>query len=152
MKTIYLILAIVLILGCKKEEIPPTTYQVINGTSGDSNSTVPYLDGTLYEIVVYQYSGGDIIQQDNIEPLPPRGGTSERIEANPTTDRIKVSFKFLPPQSLMYNDATNYRRYVVSLTILTPRNNLVIIDDNTMLSGILKSVQTFNRSLDSVSK
>lgn len=136
-----LILAAVVTLGCKKDEpepASPTTYQIVNDNEVNE-STIEFLDGTLYEIVVFAYTGDDIARQDNVDPVGPSGSKSDIIEVPDTIEKIKISFKFLPKESPYYNLSSNNRKYVVSYTFLEKgKNNQVIIDGQTMVSGELK--------------
>lgn len=145
MKNLIIILSVLLLfVSCQKEE--PTTYQVINNTTR-INSSVPFLDGSLYEVVVFLYSGSDIIDEDHIESIEPGGGKSDIIEVHEGCEKVKISFKLLPPESEFYDTEENSRIYTVSFTLITKeKNNEVIIDDNTMISsnlGVSKIKQLF---------
>ena len=68
MKKLLLIITLVsiMMLSCKKDEVETTAYRVVNNQS-KFVSSMPYLNATMYEIVVYCYKGNDIVRQDNIE-------------------------------------------------------------------------------------
>jgi len=140
-RLIPVLFAIILLLSCKKEE-EKTTYQIINNMEYDPQ-TIEYLDGTLWEVVVYCYIGSDIIRQDNIEKVLPAGGKSEMIEVEPNYEKVKVSFKLLPPQSPNYDLSANHRLYVVAYTILEKeKNNIITISGSTQVGSSLTSANT----------
>ena len=89
-----LIAASLFVIGCKKE----TTYQVFNNTTKPSSSADPYLDGSMWEVVIFEYAGNDVITQKNIDRVEV-GKKSQIFTAHEKAEKIKVSFKFLPPQS-----------------------------------------------------
>jgi len=133
-KVLFLFLALILVSSCRKEETP-TTYQIINNVTKTTTSD-PYLDGSMYEVVVYHYLGSDIIKQDDIDKISSGGGKSELIEAPGKSEKIKISFKFLPPQSSNYNLSSNVRKYIVAYTLLNKgENNIATITDNTSISS-----------------
>ena len=124
------------ISGCKKAEDPPTTYQIINNCTPNVDISDSYLDGSMWEVVVFSYLGTDIVNQDNIARVAPSGGKSEIIEVNSTYEKVRVSFKFLPPQSANYNISANVRQYVVATKILEKgKNNVITVQDNTQISS-----------------
>lgn len=147
MKKLTVVLFMVaLIISCKKEE--PTTYQIVNNSEVTS-STIPYLDGSMYEVVVFHYSGEDITKQDNIKKIEPAGGKSEIIEVPASTEKLKVSFKFLPPESSFYDSDANNRKYVVAFSIITKeKNNLITVDGNTMIKETISKSE--NPGLSSI--
>jgi hypothetical protein len=129
-KALLFVIIIFLFESCKKD--PVTTYQIVNNVTY-TTPTVPYLDGSFYEVIVFHYKGTDITKQDNITKIASGGGKSEVIEVPATTEKIKVSFKFLPPESASYSSAT--REYVVALTLIeNGKNNVVTISNNTLIS------------------
>ncbi|HEY3373389.1 MAG TPA: hypothetical protein VGK10_21270 [Prolixibacteraceae bacterium] len=142
MKKILLIAIMsILFFGCKKDEdSAKTTYQISNNTTRINTSSDPYLNGTMWEIVVYCYIGSDIVRQDNIVSVSPGGGKSDMIEVPSNYEKIKVSFKFLPPQSAYYDLSLNNRKYVVAYTLLGKgKNSIVSISDDTMSGPTLNS-------------
>ena len=135
MKKLIIILSIALLVSCKKEENTPdkTTYRIINNMDKVTTND-PYLNGSLYELVVFCYKGTDIARQDNIDSVRYGGGKSEIIEA--AYDKVKVSFKFLPKASTSYNLSTNKRNYTVTTFYLTQgKNTDITIDGTTMISS-----------------
>lgn len=125
------------LIGCEKEE-EKTTYQIINNFPGE-DTDVEYLNGTMWEVVVFCYTGTDVVRQDDVAPIAPDGGKSEKIEVEPNFEKIKVSFKLLPSQSPYYNMEANHRQYVVAYLMLEKgRNNVVTFTENTMVGPDLK--------------
>lgn len=122
---------ILLFTSCSKED--PTTFQIVNDCKVTTTST-EYLDGSIYEVIVFHYSGEDIIKQDNIDDISSGGGKSAIIEAPAGSEKVKVSFQLLPPESPYYNLSANDRMYVVAYTVLEKGvNNIIRINDNTMV-------------------
>ena len=137
--TLIVLFSLLLFSACKKESIPVTTYYLSNDVTKQISS-VPYLDGTMYEVVVYCYKGNDIIRQDNIDPIAPDGEISKKIEVPAEVEKIRVSFKFLPPESSSYSLTSNYRRYVVTSYLLKAGvDNKASLNDDTMLSNTISS-------------
>ena len=152
MKRILFILAIIALVSCKEKE---TTFQVINNVT-EMNSDMEYLDGTLWEVIVFCYRGEDIAKQINLDPIPPEGGVSNIITAEEGIEKVKVSFRFLPEESPFYDLSSNYRMYTVSYTYLTQEDHTEItIDDDTMLSNQIDSKNSntiLSTSLGSIRK
>lgn len=136
------LLFIVIIFGfsCKKEKDPATTYQVINNCTL-STSTVQYLDGSIYQVVVMHYNGTDIIKQDNFTKIVAGGGKSEMLTVPMNSQKMKLSFKFLPPESPLYSSSENhYLNVTAYTTVVQGQNNTITIDDHTIVGeGIGKS-------------
>ena len=136
MKKLSLILLTVLsfsFLSCSKDSPVLTTYQIFNNST-KSTTTIPYLDGSMYEVVVYCYTGVDIVRQDNYDAIEPGQKTAMK-EVPSTYTKIKVSYKMLPPASAYYDSSTNYRLYTVSYTLLEVEKNTVSeFNDNSMVS------------------
>ena len=138
MKKVLLLALVFTLFSCEKEE-PKTTYQIINNNEFDYTG-FQYLDGTLWEVIVFKYIGDDVAGQENLDPINPDGGTTEMIEIDDKIEKIKVSFKLLPRESEYYDLSSNVRKYVVSYTFLDKgENNVVIIDKNTLIGSSLKS-------------
>ena len=129
----------ILLFGCKKEEEPKTTYVVIND-SEKFESGFEYLDGTLWEVVVYCFIGEDVVREDILSPIAYGGGTSEIMEVPDNFEKIKVSFKMLPKESSYYDMSGNVRKYTVTSFLLTPGiDNQIVITGQTTVSSYLKS-------------
>jgi hypothetical protein len=137
-KAFLFVIIIFLFASCKKDQV--TTYQIVNNVSYIT-PTVEYLDGSIYEIVVFHYKGSDITKQDNITKVASGGGKSEVIEVPATTEKIKVSFKFLPAQSSSYSSLS--REYIVAYTIIEEgKNNIVTLTNSTMVSTSITKSET----------
>jgi hypothetical protein len=127
----FLTLFTLIFMGCKKEE-DKTTYQIVNNWEYSPSTLDQYLNGTLWEVVVYCYVGSDIVRQDNIASVEYSGGKSEIIEVPSNFEKVKVSFKLLPEASPNYDMAENHRLYVVAYTLLSKgTNNLITITGTT---------------------
>ena len=148
MKNVSLLMLLPLFLfGCSKESedalVTPTTYQIFNNMAKNT-STMPYLDGSLYEVVVYCYVGVDIVRQDNYDAIAPGQKTTIK-EVPPTYTKIKVSFKFLPPASDYYDMASNTRKYIVTYTLLeVEKNTISEINGNSMVSSSMNAPSKSN--------
>ncbi|MCE5174670.1 MAG: hypothetical protein ABFC90_09565 [Bacteroidales bacterium] len=145
MKTKLLLnLAIVLTLlcGCSKVEETPTTYQIVNNTDILTTSFDTYLNGSLYEIVVFCYNSSDeVVRTDNLDPVSSGGGLSKKIEVTSDIVKVKFSFKMLPPESNYYDLSSNVRKYAVSVFYLTAgKNTLITIDGETMVKNTITSL------------
>ncbi len=145
MKNMLLFVLVIFLISCKKDKEPElTTYQITNNSDKLTYST-QYLDGTCWDVIVYCYSGTDVVRQDNLTEIKPEGGKSDIRDAGDNITKIKVSFKFLPPQSPYYDLSTNKRQYVDSLfTLEKGKNNMIVIDSRTIVGTTLKSAAAHN--------
>jgi hypothetical protein len=101
-----------------------------------------YLNGSMYEVTVFHYSGNDIIKQDNITKVASGGGKSELMDAPENSQKIKVSFKLLPPESPYYSlDLNNWITIVAFTTIVKGQNNIITLNDNTIISHGLAATE-----------
>lgn len=133
-KLLFFTCIIIFIGGCKKAADPKTTYQIINNVH--EASPVEYFDGSLWEVVVYSYTGTTIVRQDSFDQITPDGGKSPITEVPSNYDKIKVSFKYIPAKSIYAGLPENVRIYVVALTpIEKGKNNIVTIEGTTMVSN-----------------
>ena len=140
MRNILFFTVLLLFSGCTKEErFNLTTYQVKNDCNPYSNPVDEYLNATLWEIVVFCYNEqNEIVRQDNLEPLSTGGAISPMKETTKDIVKVKLSFKWLPPQSIYFDEESNARKYVVTTFYLTEEENTVIVvNDNSMISGNL---------------
>jgi hypothetical protein len=147
MKKLLFVFSILIVFSCTKkddpkpEPEPKTTYQVVNNTPHYS-SNLPYLDGSIYEIIVFCYIGDDMVRQDNLTKVTYGGGKSEEKEVPKEYTKIKVSFKFLPKESEHYNLEANNRKYIKAFTVIEKgKNNVCTLDDNTMIGESLKAMK-----------
>lgn len=145
-KVMFLILFSIVLFSCSdKEEPVVTSYQVFNNTSYYSSS-VPYLDGSLYEVVVFCYAGSDVVREDSYEKIAP-GSKSPVKEVPSSVTKIKVSYKYLPPASTVYSTAK--RNYLVSFTLMEPGKNVIAeLNDESMVSNSM----TIKQQIKTISK
>ena len=131
----FLTISSLIFFGCKKEK--DATYQILNNSSKYQSST-QYLDGSIYDVVVFEYRGNDVVKEVNINKISYGGGKSSKITAHEKTEKIKVSFKFLPKESPYYNLSSNNRKYTVQYYYLKKGENIIAeINDKTMIGGSL---------------
>lgn len=129
-----LVASLVVVASCSSDDESATTYDISNNLS-ISESTVPYLNGTMYEVVVYQYIDNNVVKQDNIKQVNSGGGKCQKMEVSNNVNFLQVSFKFLPKESPLYNDSYNQRRYVVVKTpIKKGTHHSIIISGDTMVT------------------
>ena len=134
---VFIIGLLTVVVSCKKEEQPKTTYQIINNVT-KVPTTIEFLDGTLWEVVVFCYNGTDIIRQDNLDPIATDGGKSVITEVTSNIEKVKISYMFLPAKSPYYSLSSNKREYVVALTTLEKgKNNIITIEGTTMVSTVM---------------
>ena len=142
MKKLFIYALLLLALGACKEKV--TTYYVVNNYEGFETIYDEYLDGTLYEVVVFCYEGENIVKQDNLEPIPPGGGSSEIRELPEQVERLVVSFQMVPKESAFYDFDVNDRVYTVTEFLLNPgEENEIVIDGKTMMRKSLLSTENF---------
>lgn len=135
MKKILLLACLfVLFISCEKT----TTYQIVNNSSYAGSSCDGYLDGSMYEVVVFQYIGNDIVKQDNISKISYGGDMSDEIQVDNDIEKVKVSFMMLPRECAYYELPSNKRLYVVAYSYMKEGElTRITIDDNTMVSNSL---------------
>lgn len=109
--------------------------RVVNNIKKE-DSGIKYLNGSLYEVVVYQMNGDDIVETDNIDKVESGGGFSRNIEVEDNCTRVRISFKLLPEASPLYDMDENSRQYVVQ-TWYVKKGKTVDIDINgeTLVKG-----------------
>lgn len=129
---IYIIIVFVFISGCKKEEEEPTTYQIVNNNPFYNYA---YSDGSIYEVIVYYYIGTEIVKQENISRISSGGGKTGIIEVNSSYEKLRISFKFIPPTSAYYSSPNNVRYYIAASKRLEKGiNNTVTLTGDTQIS------------------
>ena len=150
-KLLTLLLSAIVLLGlisCEKDEKDNTTYEIINNTE-HYESSMDYLDGTLWEVVVYHFIGDDVAKQENLDPIAYGGSSSGKIEIDNNIEKIKVSYKLLPRESQYYDLSANDRIYVVAYKYIKEgENNKIEIDGETMVNGSLKSAKVNQQHLN----
>lgn len=113
----------------------PTTIEVINNNEYYT-STVPYFNGTMYEVSILLYVGDDLAGQESTNPITTGGGSSGIIEIDEDIEKVQVSFKFLPRESEYYNEEFNDRMYTSAYTYIDKgENNIIELNENTLLQG-----------------
>jgi hypothetical protein len=117
-----------------------TTYHIVNDCA-KAETTIPYLDNTMWEVIVFCFSSADsIVRQDNIDSIAPQD-SSKYIEVASNINRVIVSFKLLPKKSDMYNSTINARYYTVkSFDIIPETDNEIILNGKTELQKTLLEV------------
>ena len=148
MKKLFLLLTLFAVVSCSEEDVPEvkiTSYQITNNMD-TYESDYEFLDGTLYDVIVFKFIEDDLAGEDQLDAISPDGGTSDVIEIDEQVTKIKVSFKFLPERSEQYDLAE--RRYLASYTFITKDiNNEVEINGNSMIQGTLRSQNTSLKKL-----
>ncbi len=148
-KLITIIFVAALLLSCSKDEPTPTTYQLVNAMESDSDPDFQYLDGTLWEVTVFCLDkDGDVVREDNLQPIPAGGGKSESKELTANIEKLVVSFKLLPKQSEYYDLELNYRMYTVTRFVIVPETeNEFKITDSTNVKGTLTKANRLNSAI-----
>jgi hypothetical protein len=139
-KLAILLIVVLTFSACKKEKDPVTTYQIINNSTVYI-SGIDYFDASMYQVTVFHYNGTDIVKQDNITKIASGGGKSDIINVPSNSQKIKISFKFLPPESPLYSLSSNHWINITAFTIIVKgQNNIVTMDDHTIVGdGLGKS-------------
>jgi hypothetical protein len=157
MKKLFFLLAILVFCSsCTDEVEKPTTYQIFNN-SNMIVTNVEYLDGTMYEVIVYHLKDKKILKQDTIAEIATKGGKTGLMNVPGNSDNLKVSFKFLPSKSPNYNDPWNIRFYLLDyMYIERGKNNILGINGGSFISDtifrtdnglhFLKAVRAINKS------
>jgi len=131
MKRIIYLLILVFFISCDQALLPTesssidssTTFQISNNLK--LYPAVEYIDGSLWEVVVYFYIGQDIVKVDSLSPVL-TGATSSKIAVPSTYEKFKYSFQLAPKKSQYYSGYANCRRYSENFTLLEKNNNTVV--------------------------
>lgn len=117
----------------KDDESSISTFTIINN-SEMFETKYEYLDGTMYEVVAFEFDGsGNNIGQINIDNIPYGGGKSKPIQVQESCTKVQISFKMLPPESPYYDLSLNPRLYIASLGVIKKGGNInIILDEETM--------------------
>jgi hypothetical protein len=143
MKRLIYVLFMVFCISCDEALIPTesssielsTTFQISNNLK--LYPPVEFIDGSLWEVVVYYYIGQDIVKVDSLSPVH-TGEISSKIEIPSIYEKLKFSFQFAPKKSQYYFGCANCRRYSENFTFLEKNKNIIIeIHD---LSSIILSL------------
>ncbi len=127
--------ALFMLSACSNDDEPSvSTFTIINNSEKYETSLDEYLDGTMYEVVAFEFDeNGNNIGQHNINDIPYGGGKSEAIKVQESCSKVQVSFKMLPPESSFYDSSSNARLYIVSLGVIKKGDNInIILDGETM--------------------
>jgi hypothetical protein len=130
-KKITFVLFIIFCISCNENLVPtesrltetPTTYQISNNL----NLYPPeeFIDGSLWEIIIYYFIGNEIVKIDSIEPVL-TGEISSKIIIPSSYQKLKFSFQFAPKKSLYYLGCANCRRYSENFTLIEKGKNTII--------------------------
>lgn len=113
------------------------TYQIQNNCSNLSYAD-RYLDGSIYEVEVYFFKSNDKVLEIHEYDMVAVGTTTDIIEAPKGSKKAKISFRFVPMESLNYHIKENDRVYSVNYTELEKGKNTVIeIKDETQINSSL---------------
>lgn len=139
-KLIFISIFTLALLSCSKDEQPEiiTSYQITNNMPVLNTGYVD-LDGSMWDVVVFHFSGDDIIGQDEFDRIAPGGSVSPETVVDNMVDKIKISFKLAGPNSEMYESELNVRKYIVAYKLIqTGELNTVSLEEETMLSNYMK--------------
>lgn len=141
MRTKISLIALILLVftSCKKDDpIPPTTYCIVNNIPTQT-TTIKYLDGTLWLVIVYCYdASGDIVHEDSFESIASGGGESIKTEVTDDIVKLVVSYMMVPRESEYYSLSSNYRRYTkIKFSLVHNEENKIEITGETTVSGTL---------------
>jgi len=109
-----------------------TTFCIINNLK--LYPSIEYIDGSLWEVIVYYYAGNALIDYQVADPIL-TGEQSKLINVPIGTDGIIYSFKFAPKKSIYYNNI-NCRRYSEFIKLIKGKNTKIEIHD---LSKIIET-------------
>lgn len=137
-KVLFLLVMIAAFAGCSKDDDKEvvSTFSITNNSEKFESPNDKYLNGSLYEVVVFEYDeNGDNIGQKNVANVAYGGGLSEKVQVSATCVKIQVSFKMLPKESPNYDLSTNKRQYIKSLGVIKKGDNInIVMDGETMIT------------------
>lgn len=84
-----------------------------------------FIDGSLWEVIVYYYIGQNIVKIDSLSPIL-TGEISSKIEILSIYEKLKFSFQLAPKKSQYYFGCANCRRYSENFTLLEKNKNTVV--------------------------
>lgn len=133
---------VILFISCNEAILPiesqsspsvtPTTYQISDNLK--LYPAVEYIDGSLWEVVVFYYVGKGIVKVDSISPVL-TGGKSSKIEIPSNFEKMKFSFQLAPKKSQYYFGQANCRRYFQDFILLEKgKNTLIEINDMSSIN------------------
>lgn len=152
MKKLILLSLIVFLMSCSSDDPKPTTYQIVNNMELDTDPAIEYLDGSMWEVIVFCIDDvGDVVREDKHESIIAGGGSSKPKEITPNIVKLVVSFKFLPQESNFYDLDSNNRRYTVTRFVVIPEtNNLIELDGNTNIKGTLSIADNLKNEIRNI--
>lgn len=129
-----------------------STYRVVNNNERFETEIDDTLNGTMYEVIAFEYDEeGDLISQKNIGDVPYGGGKSDLIEADETCVKVQISFLNIGKDSPFYDADFNERNYVAALTVIKPGENVdIVVDGETMISKS-PNTKSLTKSTDNIS-
>lgn len=141
MKKILLVLVIIAtsisIFSSCKDDVQKS-YRVTNNHPYITSS-IEYANGSLYEVIVFQYRGSDIIFEDNLGTIKYGGESSRIINAKESCDKVRVSFQFIPKDSSGDYSFYSNRFYTEKYFYLEDgKTKEIKIDSTIMITAILK--------------
>lgn len=128
-------LFLTLLTSCEGDDFTstPKSYRIINNFEEQYTPSDPYLDGSLYEVIVFQLnSREEVIREDYIPVIRAGGYASQVIRVANTCESIQVSFLDLPTNQ---GGILNHRYYTVQYFRL-PKDRIsdVVIDSDTPIT------------------
>lgn len=121
--------------SCDRDDLfgSSKSYRIINDFEAQYTPSNPYLDGSLYEVIVFQLNHReDVIKKDYISVIP-SGGLASRVIAVPNEcEFIQVSFLYLPANK---GGLLNFRNFTAQyFYILEDITSDIVIDLSTILT------------------
>jgi len=131
MKRSIYVLFLVFCISCDEALLPvesssiesATTFQISNNLK--LYPPVEFIDGSLWEVIVYYYIGQNIVKIDSLSPIL-TGEISSKIEIPSIYEKLKFSFQLAPKKSQYYFGCANCRRYSENFTLLEKNKNMVV--------------------------
>lgn len=131
MKRSIYVLFLVFCISCDEALLPvesssiesSTTFQISNNLK--LYPPVEFIDGSLWEVIVYYYIGQNIVKIDSLSPIL-TGEISSKIEIPSIYEKLKFSFQLAPKKSQYYFGCANCRRYSENFTLLEKNKNTVV--------------------------
>ena len=131
MKLIIYLLILVFFISCDQALLPTESSSIASSTTFQISNNlklypaVEYIDGSLWEVIVYYYIGQDIVKVDSLKPVL-TGEISSKIAVPSTYEKFKYSFQLAPKKSQYYSGCANCRRYSENFTFFEKNNNTIV--------------------------
>jgi hypothetical protein len=136
MKNLIFILFMIFCISCDENIIPTeslpteslptetlTTYQISNNLK--LYPPVEFIDGSLWEVIIYYFIGNEIVKVDSINPIL-TGELSSKIKISSNYEKMKFSFQLAPKKSQYYFGMANCRRYSENFILIEKGKNIII--------------------------